>query len=306
MTMTRRAAIAAGAAAPLAAAAGRPAAAQAARKGADHPVHRRIALGDVEATVLLSGTVTNPQDPHTIFGLNVEQAEFDEVSREAFLPVDRSQFFFQPVAVNTGGRLVLLDTGRDAEGIVAALEAAGYAPEDVDQVVITHMHGDHVGGLMRDGAPTFPNAAYTTGETEMAHWREARGDAYEANVAPLEDRFELVGDGAEVAPGLTATAMFGHTPGHMGYRLASGDRQLMLCADMTNHYVWSLAHPDWEVRFDMDKAAAAETRRRVLGMLADDRIPMAGYHMPFPALGFVERAGDDGFRWVPESYQFML
>ena len=90
----------------------------------------------------------------------------------------------------------------------------------------------------------------------------------------------------------------------MGYHIESDGARLMLFADLANHPVWSLARPDWEVRFDMDKAMAAESRRRVLGMIAADRIPAIGYHMPFPALGFVEAAGD-GFRWVPEQGQFM-
>ncbi|MEM9970254.1 MAG: MBL fold metallo-hydrolase, partial [Pseudomonadota bacterium] len=100
-------------------------------------------------------------------------------------------------------------------------------------------------------------------------------------------------------------AAFGHTPGHMTYMLDSGGKQVLLMADMANHYVWSLAYPDWEVRFDMDKEAAAATRRRVLGMVAADRIPIIGYHMPFPALGYVDTR-EDGFRYVPVSYQLML
>ena len=90
----------------------------------------------------------------------------------------------------------------------------------------------------------------------------------------------------------------------MAYRLESGGKQLLLMADMANHHVWSLAYPDWEVRFDMDKEAAAATRRRVLDMVATDRIPLIGYHMPFPGMGFVETRGD-GFHYVPHSYQLI-
>ena len=114
-----------------------------------------------------------------------------------------------------------------------------------------------------------------------------------------------IGDGDEAAPGITGMAAFGHTPGHMIYMIESGGSQLVITADTANHYVWSLAYPDWEVRFDMDKAAAAATRRRVLDMLAADKIPFIGYHMPFPAMGYVDTR-DDGFRYVPVSYQMML
>jgi glyoxylase-like metal-dependent hydrolase (beta-lactamase superfamily II) len=273
--------------------------------GPTQPRAKGIALGDMTVTALLAGTATREGDMQETFGMNVDPARFAEVSREAFIPVDAAQFFFTPTLVRTGGELVLFDTGLDAAGITEAVEAAGHAPGDVTRVVITHMHPDHIGGLMNEGSPTFANAEYTTGAVEFDYWSANPSDAYAANVAPIADRFTLIEDGAEVAPGVTATAMFGHTPGHMGYRLSDGDRQMILFADMANHYIWSLAHPTWEVRFDMDKDAAARTRRRVLDMAATDRIPMLGYHMPFPAMGYVE-AREDGFRWVPESYQLML
>jgi glyoxylase-like metal-dependent hydrolase (beta-lactamase superfamily II) len=111
-------------------------------------------------------------------------------------------------------------------------------------------------------------------------------------------------DGGAVASGVTAVASHGHTPGHMGYMLESGGQQIMLTADLANHYVWSFARPDWAFSFDADADAAAASRRRILGMLAADRVPMIGYHMPFPAAGFVEPRGD-GFRYVPVSYQMM-
>jgi glyoxylase-like metal-dependent hydrolase (beta-lactamase superfamily II) len=126
------------------------------------------------------------------------------------------------------------------------------------------------------------------------------------NVRPLAERMSFIGDGGSVASGITGMAAFGHTPGHMVYMLESEGEQVLLMADLANHYVWSLAYPDWEVRFDMDKAAAAESRRRVLGMLAADRVPLIGYHMPFPAMGYVETRGEGGFRYVPVSYQTML
>ena len=92
----------------------------------------------------------------------------------------------------------------------------------------------------------------------------------------------------------------------MVFMLDSGGRQVLVFGDTANHYVWSLAYPEWEVRFDADKAQAAETRKTVLGMLAADRVPFIGYHMPFPALGYVEDLGDARFRYVPSSYQMML
>ncbi|MDP3377300.1 MAG: hypothetical protein Q8S53_02970, partial [Brevundimonas sp.] len=112
-------------------------------------------------------------------------------------------------------------------------------------------------------------------------------------------------DGGSVVSGITAMAAFGHSPGHMAYVLDSGGKRLAITADTANHYVWSLEYPDWEVRFDADKPAAAATRKQLFGMIAAERMPFIGYHMPFPGVGFVEAKGD-GFRYVPASYQLSL
>ncbi len=307
-SITRRTAIAAGASLPFTAAflaGARPAAAAAPMLGATMATHNRFMLGEFEVTALLAGTRTVPDDPQGIFGMNVDRETFEAVSAENFIPADRSQFFFTPTIVNTGSELVLFDTGLNGAGIAAAVAAAGYTPDQVDVVVITHMHGDHIGGLLTDGAPTFPNARYVTGQAEFDHWSAAGADGFEANVRPLAEQFSFIGGGESVASGLTAVPAFGHTPGHMTYMIESGGQQLLLIADLANHYVWSLARPDWEVRFDMDKAGAATARREILGMAAADRIPILGYHLPFPAMGFVEARGE-GFHYVPASYQMML
>ena len=306
--ISRRAALAAGAALPLAAAltAPRPALAAADAMGASRGMHhKRFPLGGFEVTALLAGTRTVEDDPQGTFGMNVDAETFTQVSRENFIPADKTQFFFTPTVVNTGSELVLFDTGPSAAGTTAALEEAGYSADQVDVVVLTHMHGDHIGGLMNEGAPTYANARYVTGQAEFDAWSAMDNEGFNANVRPLAERMTFLGDGDSVTSGITGMAAFGHTPGHMVYMIESDGGQLLVTADTANHYVWSLAYPDWEVRFDMDKAAAAATRREVFGMLAADRIPFIGYHMPFPAIGYVE-ARDDGFRYVAESYQTML
>ena len=302
--LTRRHALLAGAAAPLIALMPRSASAKAEMKGMTTPLFSRFKHGEFEVTTLLAGTRPVP-DPQTIFGLNASAEEFAAASKAAHLPTDVAQFFFTPTVVNTGEELILFDTGLDAAGITAGLAAAGYAPDQVDIVVLTHMHGDHIGGLNSDAGETFPNARYITGATEHNYWMGAGNEGFDAKVRPLNDRITFLDDGGAVATGITAIAAFGHTPGHMGFMVESGGKGLVLIADTANHYVWSLAHPDWEVKFDMDKAMAAEARHKVLGMIAADRLPLIGYHLPFPATGFVEADGG-GFRYLPSSYQLML
>lgn len=304
--LTRRSLLASGAALPLAATAlPRTAAAEAPMMGASFARHRRFMIGGFEVTTILAGT-TPREEPQGIFGMNVSPEEFAAVSEANFLSTDVAQFYFTPTVVNTGSELILFDTGLNGAATTGALAAAGYAPDQIDIVVLTHMHGDHIGGMMTDGAPTFANARYVTGQAEFDHWAGAGNEGFDANVRPMADQFTFLGDGQDVVTGITGLAAFGHTPGHMVYRLESEGAGLVIFADLANHPVWSLARPDWEVRFDVDKAAAAESRRRILGMIAADRIPAVGYHMPFPAVGYVA-PGSDGaeFRWVPESGQLM-
>jgi glyoxylase-like metal-dependent hydrolase (beta-lactamase superfamily II) len=304
--LSRRQALFAGATMPLAAALPLPAFAKAEMQGSGFAPWNRFKLGAFEVTTLLAGTRAADK-PQETFGTNASPDEFAALSAANFIPTDMSQFFFTPTVVNTGAELVLFDTGLAAEGTLAALTAAGYSADQVDIVVLTHMHGDHIGGLMgADGTtPTFTNARYVTGSTEHNHWSGQANEGFDKNVKPLNDKFTFLDDGGSVVTGITGMAAFGHSPGHMVYQLESDGQRLMITADTANHYVWSLQKPDWEVRFDADKAAAAAVRKQVFGMIAADKVPFIGYHMPFPGVGYVEAMGD-GFRYVPASYQLLL
>ncbi|MFN4088493.1 MAG: MBL fold metallo-hydrolase [Alphaproteobacteria bacterium] len=289
------------------------------QRGPARPHFYRFKVGAFEVTTLLDGYI-QLDGPHPIFGENQPADAVQAYASENRLPPDRMEISFTQVLVNTGDQLVLFDAGNPearrptAANLTAAMAAAGYDPSQVDVVVVTHMHPDHIGGLMRDGKPVFPNARLVTGETEYDFWSkperlsgptENAAKLVQANVVPLADKTTFIKDGAEVVPGIRAMAAFGHTPGQMAYHVESDGKRFLIFADVTNHYVMSLQRPDWHVRFDMDKEAAVATRKRVLDMLAADGIPATGYHMPFPAVGYVEKAGE-GYRWVPASYQLNL
>jgi glyoxylase-like metal-dependent hydrolase (beta-lactamase superfamily II) len=279
------------------------------------PVAYRFTLGDFQVTTVLDGTAA-ADGPETIFGVNQTPETVKSFATENLLPADKLVNGFTPVVVNTGSDLVLFDTGngagREETGLlVERLKAAGIEPAQITLVVLTHFHPDHIGGLMTGGKPTFPNARYVWNEAEYAFWSspdrltgptERPAKIVQSNVVPLADKATAIKDGTEVVPGIRAIEATGHTPGHTTYHLESNGKRLLLGGDFCNHFVLSLQQPDWHVRFDMDKDKAAATRKRVLSMLAADRIPFTSYHMLFPAVGFVEAAGNS-FRYVPVTYQ---
>jgi glyoxylase-like metal-dependent hydrolase (beta-lactamase superfamily II) len=283
------------------------------------PSHYGFGLGGFRVTTLLDGYAQG-DGPHPTFGQDQPAEAVQELAQANFLPPNQMENSYTPVLVDTGEAVVLFDTGNvpgrqpTAAHLVDHLRAAGYGPDQVDVVVLTHMHGDHIGGLMRDGQPTFPNARYVTGQAEYDFWAaderlsgptEQGATLFRANMMPLAEKTTFLADEGEVVSGIRAVAAFGHSPGHMAYHIESDGQRLLLWADTANHYVMSVQRPDWHVRFDMDKEAAAATRRRILDMAAADRLVVTGYHMPFPALGFIERSGES-FRWVPVSYQLNL
>ncbi len=284
------------------------------------PGWRTVVIGEAKVTQVLDG-VRQGDGPHPIFGENREAGEVEALMEANGLPANRFVNFFQPTIVEIGSDIVLVDTGFGAEGrangqglLVPRLRAAGYEPEDITTVFLTHYHGDHIAGLSENGSPTFPNAELVAGRVEHEFWTSdaarsgpasGNAEAVAAKVLPLEEGMRLLDDGEEVVPGLTARAAFGHTPGMMMLELVSGEGRLFLTADVFGQFVVSLQRPDWHVRFDMDKEAAAATRRRVAAMLAAEGASFAGYHLPFPAIGTVAEDGE-GYRFVPESYRLLL
>lgn len=319
--ITRRKLLSSGAALGGAAAFAVPALAKAEFLGASPSSVHRYKVGAFEITAIRDGQVTLDQ-PWTVFGEDQKPEDVQAFAKRYYLPPDKHTITFTPVIVNTGNEVVLFDTGWGSGNpgrgqLAASLAAAGFKTEQIDVVVLTHCHPDHMGGLMDGDKPVFPNARYVTGEAEYNFWSNPAQDAgatadfyklTKAKLTPLAAKTTFVkNDGAAVS-GITGIETHGHTPGHMSWRLESGGQQVVITGDICNHHILSMEKPTWHVLFDMDKEQAVATRLKMLDMLATDRIPMIGYHMPFPAIGFVERHNhpDRHYHWEAASYQFTL
>ena len=265
-------------------------------------------VGDITCTALNDGAFTFPLGES--FVTNAELADVQAAWTRALNPVDTMTIPITAMAVNTGSRLVMLDTGTagrlapSAGTMGANMDAAGIDPNDVDVVAISHFHPDHISGLTTDdGGKAFPNAEVVVPMAEWLYWTDdgAESRAPEAMkprfaavreaFAPFREEVRLIGDGDEIVPGIMAKSAHGHTPGHTLFHIASGDDQMMVLGDLTNHPALFLRNPDWAVRFDMDPQMAAQTRRAVLDLVAVEDILVAGYHFPFPAAGHVVKDG---------------
>ena len=282
------------------------------------PTAYRYAVGDIIVTAANDGQRVNAVQEG--FVRNAGLSEVVAALDAAGLPDGKLPITFTPIVIETGSRRILVDTGFGDSGPSTAgllrsnLAAAGITPDSIDMVFITHGHGDHINGLIdAEGRPIYPAAEVVLPEAEWAFWTDkteaARATGVVANnfanmarvFAPLKDRLRTVPWGTAVAPGVTTVDARGHTPGHTALMLESEGEKLLFIADVTNHPALFARHPHWAVAFDMDPEQAVATRRRLLGMIADEGLRMAGYHYPYPATGRMIRDGE-GFRFLPAQF----
>ncbi|WP_424632090.1 MBL fold metallo-hydrolase [Bradyrhizobium sp. SYSU BS000235] len=325
MDLTRRHALAGAAAltaAPLLPVESAQASAPAANK--QNASFYRYKVGDIEVTVVSDGSTTLALGDS--FVLNAKKDEVNAALEKAFLPRDKVTINFGPLVINTGGKLVVVDTGNGPAAFAASkggsgqfasnMAAAGIDPKNVDIVVISHFHGDHVNGLLTaDGQPAFPNAEVLVPSVEWKYWMDdgemsrASGDrmqglfknnrrVFETGLKKKVTPYEW---GKEVAPGMLAVETIGHTPGHTSYVLSSGADKVFIQSDVTNNPDLFARNPGWHLMFDQDPAQAETTRRKIYDMIVADRMRVQGFHYPFPGLAHIEKDGT-GYRWIPAPW----
>jgi glyoxylase-like metal-dependent hydrolase (beta-lactamase superfamily II) len=290
--------------------------------GKQNPGFYRFKIGNFEVTAVNDGTWFRKLDES--FVRNAPLPDVQRALSDAFLPTDVVPIPFTTLVVNTGSKLIALDTGTGGQlggmapqsGTFAAnLAAAGIDPKAVDAIYISHFHPDHINGIKtKDNALFFPNASINVPAAEWAFWMDdaTMSKAPEAAQGSFKNARRVFGDiagkvqrfepGKEVETGITSIVAPGHTPGHTAYAVNSGNQSLLYIADVTNNPHLFVRNPQWQAVFDMDGTRAAETRKQLLDRAAADKMLTHGYHWPFPASGYVRQSGS-GYELVPAMWQ---
>jgi glyoxylase-like metal-dependent hydrolase (beta-lactamase superfamily II) len=283
------------------------------------PAVYRYKIGSYELTALYDGIWYRPITDKFI--RNAPFAEVEHALDAAFMPHDKLATPFTALVVNTGSKLVLIDTGTGGQISPSAgelrdnLVAAGIDPNAVDAIVISHFHPDHINGIKdKDNKLIFPNAEIMVPAPEWAFWMDdANLNAAPADLKPtfLNQR-RIFADiakqvthyepGKEVAPGIVTLPAPGHTPGHTVFAVHSGNQSLLVLSDTAQHPAVFARHPNWEAAFDVDGPEAVATRKKIFDRAAADRMLITGYHFPFPACGHLIKTAT-GYEHVPVEWQ---
>lgn len=284
------------------------------------PGFYRIMLGSYEVTALSDGVLRLPVD-RLLLNSSPKQIETALAEHHQGLPVVTS---VNAYLINTGSKLILVDTGAgsllgDGLGkLVVNLKAAGYQPQQVDEIYLTHMHPDHLGGLTQNGKAAFPNAVVRAGQQDADFWlSESRlkqappkeKASFENVIAALKPyqaagHFKTFSNDGELSPGISAFAAHGHTPGHSIYLVESQGKKLLLLGDLIHVAAVQFAHPRVAISFDKDAKAAVAQRLRVFSDSAQRSVLVGEPHLSFPGLGYLNKQGE-GYDWVPLEYGAM-
>ncbi len=295
-----------------------PAEAAAPAAGKQNPAIYRYKLGSYELTALYDGVWTRPIDEKFVH--NAAFADVQKALADNFLPVDRLPVPFTTLLVNTGSKLVLIDTGTGGQMAATAgsmmdnLAAAGVDPKAVDVILISHFHPDHINGLVdKEGRKVFPNAEINVSAPEWNFWMDearlsAAPDGIKGVFRNAHRVFKDIKDvrqfepGKELASGIASIPAYGHTPGHVAFSIASANQSMLVLSDTTNHPWLFARHPEWQPAFDMDGPMAVDNRKRLLDRAAADKMLVQGYHFPFPASGYIMKTAT-GYDHVPVMWQ---
>jgi glyoxylase-like metal-dependent hydrolase (beta-lactamase superfamily II) len=283
------------------------------------PGYYRMQLGQFEITALYDGAI----QLDTALLTNTKDVDLERMLARMFVGNSKMQTAVNAYLVNTGSHLVLVDTGAaklfgPALGFVPRnMKAAGYEPDQVDTVIITHLHGDHMGGLNDgDGKRLFPKATVFVSKEDNDFWLsqkiadDAPADRQPAfkkardSAAPYlaSGQWKTFTQGSILVPGIQAVNAYGHTPGHTAYAFESNGEKLLIWGDLVHAHAVQFARPDVAIEFDIDQKQAVATRRRIMKAMAASKSLVAGMHLPFPGIGHVRADGKDSYSWVPIEF----
>jgi glyoxylase-like metal-dependent hydrolase (beta-lactamase superfamily II) len=292
--------------------------ARAPKLGTQSQYFYRFNVGDAEVTVVSDGALGLGDPKGTFTG--VADDEMRKMLSDNFLSPTSVVLEQNSPIVNMGDKLVLFDTGMGTAKDFGpttgrqqkSMKEAGIKAEDIDAVVFSHGHIDHIGGVVDEsGKVLFPNAQYYLAESDFDFWTD-EGKAggpmknfivhARKNLLPVRDRLVFYKDGQEFLPGVQALAAPGHTVGHTIFMISSGGKSFAYTADLTHHPILLMEKPRMEFAYDTDPKQAANSRVKMLDMLAANKIPVLAYHYPWPGVGHIAKSGD-GFHYIPEPMQ---